>query len=277
MSYINDALRKAQKEKKTDSGRFGNWFSDAYQKTRVPSGWHSAVGILVIFLFAAGLVALLYWPWEKQTRTVVHSPGLTVALPSDDEAVVAQPGPLAPAQPEEAVPGAAKDVLPVAVALEGMIDGPVAREQPRLSEVPAEKKEAVVAKDPDALYAQALRLQNEGQLAQAETLYKQVLKIAPRHLAAINNLGVVYMQQKKYQQAIARFDEALHVRHDYVKAHYNLACVYARKNDVDRSLFYLKNALDFNPVVRKWVEEDQDFKNLAGLPEFKNMLQKRSN
>ena len=277
MSYINDALRKAQKENKTDSGRFGRLFSAAPKETRVPSGWQSAAGILAIFLFAAGLVALLYWPWEKQTHPVVHPPGLAAWLPSDDEAGVAQPGSLAPPQLSEALPESAKEDLAATVAPEEENTGFAAPEQPRPLKVPAEKNEAVVAKDPDALYAQALRLQNDGQLAQAEILYQQVLKIDPRHLAAINNLGVVYMQQKKYQQAIARFDEALHVRHDYVKAHYNLACVYARQNDVDRSLFYLKNALDFNPAVRKWVEEDQDFKYLAGLPEFKNMLEKRSN
>jgi hypothetical protein len=53
--------------------------------------------------------------------------------------------------------------------------------------------------------------------------------------------------------------------------------VYAKKNDVSRSLLYLKNAIRYNPEVRHWAENDGDLKALADLPEFKKLLEKQQN
>jgi tetratricopeptide (TPR) repeat protein len=125
------------------------------------------------------------------------------------------------------------------------------------------------------LYAQALQKQNKGELEEAKALYKKVIKIDPRHVSALNNLGVIFMNQKMYKQAVASFNEALHIRHNYVDAHYNLACLYAQKNDAKQSLFYLENAIGFNPEVRQWAAKDADLKVLANLPEFTKLMQAR--
>jgi tetratricopeptide (TPR) repeat protein len=74
-----------------------------------------------------------------------------------------------------------------------------------------------------------------------------------------------------------RFHDAIKIKPDYPDAHYNLACLYAQKNDVPRSLLYLKNAIRFNPEVRKWAKNDGDLKVLANLPEFKKLLEKQQN
>ena len=129
--------------------------------------------------------------------------------------------------------------------------------------------------DPESLYAQALQKHREGRLEEAGKLYRQVLKKNPRHLQALNNLGVVHLKLKKYRRAIIRFNDALEIKHNYVDAHYNLACLYAQKNDTKQSLFYLKNAMDINPEVREWAIGDNDLKNLADLPEFNKILQTR--
>jgi tetratricopeptide (TPR) repeat protein len=104
-----------------------------------------------------------------------------------------------------------------------------------------------------------------------------VVKIDQYNLQAFNNLGVIYMGEKKYKRAIMRFHDAIKIKPDYPDAHYNLACLYAQKNDVPRSLLYLKNAIRFNPEVRKWAKNDGDLKVLANLPEFKKLLEKQQN
>ena len=38
---------------------------------------------------------------------------------------------------------------------------------------------------------------------------------------------------------------------------------------------YLKNAIGFNPDVRKWAQNDNDLKVLDDLPEFKKLLEKK--
>ncbi len=88
---------------------------------------------------------------------------------------------------------------------------------------------------------------------------------------------MVYLKLKSTNRPIIRFNEALNIKHNYVDAHYNLACLYAQKNDTKQSLFYLKNAIDFNPEVRQWAAQDDDLKNLADLPEFKKIMQARDN
>jgi len=94
-------------------------------------------------------------------------------------------------------------------------------------------------------------------------------------MQALNNLGVIYMSQKRYKWAIMRFNNALDIKHDYVDAHYNLACLYAQKNDIHQSMFYLKNAIKFNPEAGQWAKDDGDLKALANLPEFKKLMEKQ--
>jgi tetratricopeptide (TPR) repeat protein len=125
------------------------------------------------------------------------------------------------------------------------------------------------------LFAQALERQREGKLEEAKKLYRKVVEIDQYNVQAFNNLGVIYMGEKNYKRAIMRFNNALDIKHDYVDAHYNLACLYAQKNDVPQSLFYLKNAIEFNPEVKKWAKNDGDLKALANLPEFKNLMEKQ--
>ena len=82
------------------------------------------------------------------------------------------------------------------------------------------------------------------------------------------------MSQKKYKRAIIRFKDAIKIKHNYPDAHYNLACLYAQKNDAARSLLYLKNAIRYNPEVIKWAKDDSDLQVLADLPAFKKLLER---
>ena len=135
------------------------------------------------------------------------------------------------------------------------------------------EKSTIDSNEIDVRYAQALKRQNEGQLEQAEALYKKVLEIDPHHLASLNNLGVIFMQQNRNREAIASFSEALDKQSNYVDAHYNLACLYARKNDTKNSMYFLKKAIGFNPEAVQWAIRDNDLKTLANLPEFKKLVQ----
>ncbi len=256
MSYINDALHKVQKEKESPYAAYGEIISTEGKKPAAGKKWSSVVGLLIIFFFAAGLVALLYWPDIRKT------PRAVTLVPASDVATT---------QTVQVMPPA--DVLKTPA--------------PRPSEVKEKKQIAVISgnkiqqeaapqpalADPGKLFEQALQKQREGRLEEARELYKQVLKKEPRHLQALNNLGVVYLKMKRYKWAIIRFNDALNIQHNYVDAHYNLACLYAQKGDTKQSLFYLKNAMDYNPDVRQWAAQDDDLKNIADLPEFNKILQ----
>ena len=56
----------------------------------------------------------------------------------------------------------------------------------------------------------------------------------------LNNLGVLCIENKKYEQAIEYFLLALKYDNSYPDAHYNLSVCYDRKGDYDRTLTHIE-------------------------------------
>ena len=239
MSYINDALRKLQKEKKTRYVAYDHIVSAPGKKSEPSQKWLSIIGILIVFFFAAGMIVFLYGIEDKKVPAIQRISAPPVA-----------PTVLAELEPNKKVES----------------------KQLKTKAKVRTKQEIAESK---ALFTQALQKQREGKLEEAKSLYKKVVKIDPQNMQALNNLGVIYMSKKRYKWAIIRFNDAINIKHDYTDAHYNLACLYAQKNDVPQSLFYLKNAIEFNPEVRQWAKNDGDLKALANLPEFKKLMEKQ--
>lgn len=240
MSYINDALRKAQKDNKSPYAAYEPIVSASGRKINEPRKWLPMAGIFIFLVCAAVITVLLYRPEKKMPVT---APLIVAPL---------------------ALPAVAK--IPAENKNESV-----------LKTKKAEENNIVKPKNADSkmLYAQAFQKHQEGKLEEAKKLYKKVIKNDPRNVEALNNLGVVYMKKKVHKWAIIRLNDALKVKHDYPDAHYNLACIYAQQNDTGKSLAYLKNAIRFNPEVRKWAGNDNDLKVLADLPEFKKLLESK--
>ena len=59
------------------------------------------------------------------------------------------------------------------------------------------------------MFAQAVRSQQQNQLAEAARLYKRLLLLKPDHAEASNNLGCVLHAQGKLNEASARFAQSL--------------------------------------------------------------------
>jgi tetratricopeptide (TPR) repeat protein len=297
MSYINDALHKVQKEKESLYASSGIFVSSEAKKPDARKKWLPFAILIIIFFFVVGIVALLYWLDVRKTpRTVsiVQSPGIATTQPMQSmppASVPKTPALVPTAQPEIAVPFPAEveetpatDNVPAEVkekkqnaAIPAKVKG-----KKQNAVIPAGRMKQKASPKPELadskmLYAQALQKQNEGKLEEAKALYERVIKADPRHVSALNNLGVIFMNRKMYQQAVISYKKALNIRYNYVDAHYNLACLYAQKNDTELSLFYLKNAINFNPEVRQWAARDDDLKNLTDLPEFKKIMQARNN
>ena len=53
-----------------------------------------------------------------------------------------------------------------------------------------------------AKFQQGLALHQKGQLARAQEIYRQVLKVQPRHFDALHLLGVIAAQTKNFSQAV---------------------------------------------------------------------------
>jgi protein O-GlcNAc transferase len=62
------------------------------------------------------------------------------------------------------------------------------------------------------LIEQAMQLHEEGRLAQAEAVYRQVLTAEPNHFDAQHLLGMMYLQQSRTEEALALVTAALRAR-----------------------------------------------------------------
>jgi protein O-GlcNAc transferase len=67
------------------------------------------------------------------------------------------------------------------------------------------------AAGPGALLSQALACHRMGELAQAEQLYRQVLRLQPGHFDGLHLLGIVHHQRGEYREAVRRIGSALAV------------------------------------------------------------------
>jgi hypothetical protein len=321
MSYINDALRKAQKDKDNRYEPFGGVIApnpDAARRPRNQKAVFGSAAALVILVSAVLLFAVygLKQP-SSQPEGVPPPPAAAAETPAPAAtamAVLQVDGPTEigkadrppqpSSQPEGAPPppaAAAETPVPAATAkVVRPADGPtetgradVGRQpsvQPKGAPPPpaaAAKKRAPKStekavrlpemREADVRYQEALIAQRAGDLRRAEEIYEKVLAVDSGHVRTLNNLGVIYMGQKKREKAIAVFGRAVVLKKDYVDPYYNLACLYAQENEIGESIWYLKVAAAIDGDVMNWVKKDADMKNVAASPEFKKIMEGQKN
>jgi tetratricopeptide (TPR) repeat protein len=248
MSYINEALRKVQKDKDSLYAGYEHLVSSPVKETNRPRKWLPIAGVLAILLIAAGIIAPIYFFKERKIPIQAASPSPTKA----PVVVRLEPDRMAKVK-----------IAPLKAA--------VAVERKQEIEKPVETKKDI--NKSEVLFAQAFELQRQGKLYKAQSLYRRAIKLNPNNVQALNNLGVTYISQKRYKRAIARFNDVLKIQPDYTDAHYNLACVYAKKNIPERSMLHLKDAINLNPEARKWAETDSDLQVMSELPSYKKLME----
>jgi tetratricopeptide (TPR) repeat protein len=250
MSYINDALKKAQQERDERYGPLGGIITPASAAQRPARRRRVSLGaaLLVSTLVLAGLAtAVLFLPSPSVLKSDPGSPGDST-LPAVEGAAAA------PFLPAEAVPAATAPAgAPAASA-------------------PSAKAGSEAARLAEASYREGLQAQRRGELGEAEARYQEALRLDPAHVRALNNAGVLYMEQKRHDQAAALFRRATVLRKDYVDPYYNLACLHARSGDIEESLRWLKAALAIDRDVKSWAEKDADMKPVVASDAYKTLM-----
>lgn len=120
-------------------------------------------------------------------------------------------------------------------------------------------------------YDKGLRYQVQKKYELAITCYKKCLDISPHMAPALNNMGVILLKKKEYQQAQSYFLTAIKESPDYVDPYYNLACLFSQIKSSHQAIAYLKMAVNISDEARNWAITDQDFEPLYELKEF-NMI-----
>ena len=73
------------------------------------------------------------------------------------------------------------------------------------------------------LLREAVELQQNGALAEAETTYREILALRPRHFDALQLLGALALQAKRYEEGVQFLTRALEIDSRQAAVHSNLA------------------------------------------------------
>jgi tetratricopeptide (TPR) repeat protein len=79
------------------------------------------------------------------------------------------------------------------------------------------------------------------------SLYVRIIKEGPNTAFAHNNLGVIFMDQKHFDEATREFRAALNVKPDYAVARYNLGLVHYNRGSFLEAIQEFNFALAINP------------------------------
>jgi tetratricopeptide (TPR) repeat protein len=80
-----------------------------------------------------------------------------------------------------------------------------------------------------------------------ETLWRATLARNPDSFMAHNNLGTVFLQQGKWDEAMACFQEALEIQPDSPNAHFNVAQLLLHQGRLDEAAAHLRRILEVQP------------------------------
>lgn len=97
------------------------------------------------------------------------------------------------------------------------------------------------------LFESAVRAQQAGDFAKAEADYKQLLATEPRNVEALANLGVVYVNLGRYDDAIASYRKALEISYLNTPVRMNLGLAFYKAARYAEAIPEFDRVLDTSP------------------------------
>jgi len=97
-------------------------------------------------------------------------------------------------------------------------------------------------------YARGLERQQQGDLAGARQAYEAALKLAPRRVDVLSNLGLVYSQLGEPELGIKCFRTALEIRPQQPILHFNLGVAYMRAQQFELAQGELAKVVQAQPA-----------------------------
>jgi tetratricopeptide (TPR) repeat protein len=86
-----------------------------------------------------------------------------------------------------------------------------------------------------------------GRLAEAESIYRQILSVRPDHAEAVYFLGVLASQTGRLDQAIACYQHAIAIKPQYPQAHSDLGIALHKRGQLDQAIASFRQAVAIAP------------------------------
>lgn len=125
--------------------------------------------------------------------------------------------------------------------------------------------------DAPGLFVRASRLDaREETRPLAEALYREVVRLQPDHVEALNNLGVLLHRRREYEGAMHAYGQALLVDPARAETHNNVGCMLQESQKLEAAAVYLARAVRLDPAM---VEARVNLAlTLQGLGKFRSAL-----
>jgi tetratricopeptide (TPR) repeat protein len=97
------------------------------------------------------------------------------------------------------------------------------------------------------LAVHAERLENDGKWEDAESAYREILKIDPQSIAALNRLGAIEVRRGRFESGIHYYKQALDLNSSEFGTNLNLAIAYIKRQDYGSAVPPLQRAAHAAP------------------------------
>lgn len=125
----------------------------------------------------------------------------------------------------------------------------------------------------DAHYNLGIALAGKGDSDNAIHHLSETLRIMPGHAKAHYDLGNLLAGQGRLDEAISHLSEAVRLHpDDNVPVCYKIACVYARQNKIEKSIAWLKKAVDRGFNRGDLLRNDKDLENIRGTSYYRSLI-----
>jgi tetratricopeptide (TPR) repeat protein len=293
MSYIHEALLKAQKERNSDYPEDQVQVAETVGITNKAS-W---VTLTILLLLISMLFAIIVFSWFQSFQKVKHG---SIERINNKKPVVVNTEQYKNVEKSEKSINHKKEYEKKSIVNnetndQKKVKAPIKQQDniKKQNEIVIKKEKAEVIKDDvsdeieqysqhtigpgqflevSRLYDKGLKYQVQKKYETAITYYQKCLEISPHMAPALNNMGVILLKKKDYQQAKTYFFTAIKESPDYVDPYYNLACLFSQIHNSHQAIEYLKKAVQIYEEARNWAITDSDFEPLYELIEFNKII-----
>ena len=134
-----------------------------------------------------------------------------------------------------------------------------------------EKKELTLQET----FALACQKHKKKDFREAENLYKNILKIKPKHLETLYLLGSLLLQVENFKRAKQLLSSAIIVNPEHSDSHNNLGIVFSKLGEREKAINCFLKAIEIEPINSKAFNNlGTAYKDLEKFTEAKNYYQK---
>ena len=270
MSIIQDALKKAQEDRKKKNSREVPYHLSGVQKKPKTVVYISA-GLFCIVV----VLAYLYVPYFHKPKQITPSVVIQTPVPAKPAQAVAVEKSIAFVTTKDkrepvGVKFRGAQIRKIAISPPAERDATIA--EPTGKQDTTNEPVRVIEKKTDSgsvdsMYNEASREQQTGSTREAKTIYKQILAKQPDHIETLNNLGVIAIYEGNTQEALFYFRRILEYRKNYSKAYNNIGLIAMKDGDRQLAEEYLRKAISLEP------DDPGPYVNLSALFRTQGRLQ----